>query len=247
MSTSSVAADRRLPQTSDCGQRRNSTTRTRRVNILITERLAAEQQTSLAFKEALNRMQIMRESLQAQSDLIPIADGPSTRVQTGIPFDVPIQPAPSKDVSTEPLTLDRAARFPAQSKPTRPGKASSVHLAAFPLPKTSRVRNQPPRPRIAAIPTVGSVRSTRPLKWDNAKHRSHKLSRPTKPTSATVVPESPGAESNEAVAQEASGHYQPSSEVREITATTHEKKVTVGFFTFFLPQNILLVNFRSLI
>lgn len=242
LSTSSVAADRRPPQNSDCGQRRNSTTRTRRVDILITERLAAEQQTSLALKEALNRMQIMRESLQAQSDLIPIADGPSTQVQTGIPFDVPTQPAPSKDVITEPLTLDSAARFPAQSQATRPGKASSVHLAAFPLPKTFRVRNQPPRPRIAAIPTVGSARSTRPLKRDKAKHRSHKLTRPTEPTSATLVPKSPGTESNEAVAQEASGHHQPSSEVREITTTTHEKKVTVGFFTFFLPQNRWLIS-----
>jgi len=139
------------------------------------------------------------------------------------------------------LTLDRAARFPAQSQPTRPGKASSVHLAAFPLPKTSRVRNQPPRPRIAAIPTVGSARSTRPLKRDNAKHRSHKLTRPTEPTSATLVPKSPGAESNEAVAQEASGHYQPSSEVREITTTTHEKKVTIINFDAdeaFLPSDL---------
>ena len=237
MSTSSVTADRRPPQTSDCGQRRNSTTRTRRVNVLITERLAAEQQTGLAFKEALNRMHIMRESLQAQSDLIPIADGPSSRVQSGIPSDVPVPPAPSKDVITDALTLDKAARFPAQSQATRPGKASSVHLAAFPLPKTSRARNQPPRPRVVAIPTVGSARSTRPLKRDNAKHHSHKLARPTEPTTTTLISKSSGAENNEAVAQEASENYQSSSEVREITTTTHERKATVGFFTFFLPRN----------
>ena len=229
ISTSSVTADRRLSQTSDCGQRRNSTTR--RVNVLITERLAAEQQTSVVFKEALKRMHIMRESLQAQSDSVPIADGASARVQSGIPSDGPIPPAPSKDVITEALTLEKAARFPAQSQATRPGKASSVHLAAFPLPKTSRVRNQPPRPRIAAVPTVGSTRSTRPSKRDNAKHRSHKLTRPIEPPTTTLVPKSSGAESNEGVAQEAPGNYQSSCEVGEITTTTRERKATVCLFT----------------
>ena len=89
MSTSFVAGYRRLSEISDCGQSRNYTTR--RINVLITERLTAEQQTSLAFKEALNRMHAMREGLQAQLDSTPIADGAraSARVQSGITSDVP--------------------------------------------------------------------------------------------------------------------------------------------------------------
>lgn len=229
MSTSSVTADHRQSVTSDCDQDCNSTAR--RINVLITERLAAEQQTSLAFKEALNRMQTMRESLQAQLELIPIADGASARVQSGILSDVPIPPAPSKDVTTEALTREKAARFPAQSQATQTGKATTAHLVAFPLPKASRVRNQPPRPRIAAVPTVGSTRSTRPLKLDKANHHSRKLTRPTKPPPPTLVPKSSGAESNEAVAKEASEHYQTSCEVRAITTTTQERKATVCLFT----------------
>jgi hypothetical protein len=228
MSTSSVTVDRRPTETSDCGQSRNSTTR--RINVLITERLAAEQQTSIALKEALNRMHTLREGLQAQLDLIPIADGASARVQSGIPSDVPIPPAPSKDVITEASTREKAARFPAQSLATRTGKATTVHLAAFPLPEASRVRNQPSRPRIAAAPTVGSTQLTRPLKLDNAKNRSHKLARPTDPP-PTLVPESSGAERNEAVAQEAPGHHQSSCEVRAIATTTQEKKSMVCLFT----------------
>lgn len=229
MSTSSVTADRRQSVTSDCDQSRNSTTR--RINVLITERLAAEQQTSLAFKEALNRMQTMRESLQAQLDLIPIADGASARVQSGILSDVPNPPAPSKDVITEALTREKAARFPAQSQATRTRKATSAHSVAFSLPKASRVRNQPSRPRIATVPTIGSTRSTRPLKPDKAKHRSYKVTRPTEPPPPTLVPKSSGAGRNEAVAQEASEHYQTSCEVKAITTTTQERKATVCLFT----------------
>jgi hypothetical protein len=230
ISTSSVTADRRPSETSDCGQSRNSATR--RVNVLITERLAAEQQTSIALKEALHRMHTMREGLQARLDLIPIpiADDASARVQSGIPSDVPIPPAPSKDVITEALTREKAAPFPAQSLATRTGKATTVHLAAFPLPKASRVRNQTSRPRIVAAPTVGSTQSTRPLKLDNAKRRSHKLTRPTDPPT-TLVPKSSGAESNEAVAQEASGNYQSSCEVGAITTTTQERNAMVRLFT----------------
>jgi hypothetical protein len=220
MSTSFVAGDRRLSQISDCGQSRNYTTR--RINVLITERLTAEQQTSLAFKEALNRMQTMREGLQAQLDSTPIADGASARVQSGITSDVSIPPAPSKDVITEALTREKAARYPAQSQATRTRKATTVHLAAFRPPKASRVRNQPSRPRIAAGTTVGSTQSTRPVKLDNAKHRSRKI---TEPPPTTVVLKSSGTESSEAVAQEASGNYQSSCEVRQITTTTQERMV----------------------
>jgi hypothetical protein len=134
-------------------------------------------------------------------------------------------------VTTEALTREKAARFPAQSQATQTGKATTAHLVAFPLPKASRVRNQPPRPRIAAVPTVGSTRSTRPLKLDKANHHSRKLTRPTKPPPPTLVPKSSGAESNEAVAKEASEHYQTSCEVRAITTTTQERKATVCLFT----------------
>ena len=229
MSTSFVAGDRRLSQISDCGQSRNYTTR--RINVLITEHLTAEQQTNLALKEALNRMHTMREGLQAQLDSTSIADGASARVQSGIPFDGPIPPAPSKDVITEALTREKAARFPAQSQATRTGKATTAHLAAIPPPKASRVRNQPSRPRIAAGPTVGSTQSTRPVKLDNAKHRSRKITQPTEPPTTTLVPKSSGTESNEAVAQEASGRYQSSHGVRQITTTTRERMALVCLFT----------------
>ena len=222
MSTSFVAGDRRLPEISDCGQSRIYTTR--RINVLITERLTAEQQTNLALKEALNRMHTMREGLQAQLDSTSIADGASARVQSGIPSDVPIPPAPSKDVITEALTQEKAARFPAQSQATRTGKATTAHLAAFRPPKASRVRNQPSRPRTATGPTVGSTQSTRQGKLDNTKHRSRKITGPTKPPTTTLVP---GTESNEVVAQEASGPYQSSYEVRQITTTTQEKMALV--------------------
>jgi len=229
ISTSFVAGDRRLSQTNDCGQSRNYTTR--RINVLITERLAAEQQTNLALKEALNRMHTMRGGLQAQLDSTPIADGASAWVQSGIPSDVPIPPAPGKGVITEALTQEKAARFPAQGQATRMGMATNAHLAAFPPPKASRFRNQPSRPRIAAGPTVGSTQSTRALKPDNAKHRSHKTAQSTEPRTTTIAPKSSGTESNEAVAQEASGNYQSSSEVRQMTPTTQERKALVCLFT----------------
>ena len=228
ITTSFVVGDRRLSAISDCGQNLNYTTR--RINVLITERLTAEQQTNSALKEALNRMRTMREGLQAQVDSTPIANSASARVQSGIPADVPIPPAPSKDVITEVSTREKAARFPAQSQATRTGKANTAHLAAFPPPKASRVRNQPPRPRIAAGPTVGSTQSTRPLKL-NAKHRPHKVTQPTEPPTTAVVPKLSGTESNEAVAQEASGQYQSSCEVRQITTTTQEKMALVCLFT----------------
>jgi len=228
MSTSSVAGDRRLSPISDCGQSCNYTTR--RINVLITERLTAEQQTNLALKEALSRMHTMRDGLQAQLDSTPVADGASAQVQSGIPSDVPIPPAPSKDVITEALTREKAARFPAQSQATRTGKVTSALLAAIPPPKASRVLNQPSRPRTAAGRTVGSTQSTqstRPVKLDNAKHRSHKITQPTEPPTTTLVPKSSGTESNEVVAQEASGHFQASHEVRPKTTTMQEKMALV--------------------
>ena len=128
------------------------------------------------------------------------------------------------------MTREKAARFPAQSQATRMGKATTTHLTALHPPKASHIRNQPSRPRIAAGPTVGSTQSTqstRPVKLDNAKHRSHKITQPTEPPTTTLVPKSSGTESNEAVAQEVSGHYQSSYEVRQITTTTQERMALV--------------------
>ena len=70
----------------------------------------------------------MREGLQAQLDSTSIADSASTQVQSGIPSDVGIPPAPSKDVITEALTRKNATRFPAQSQATRTGKATTAHV-----------------------------------------------------------------------------------------------------------------------
>ena len=70
----------------------------------------------------------MCEGLQVQLDSTSIADGASTRVQSGIPSDVEIPPAPSKDVITEALTQKNATQFPAQSQATRMGKATTAHV-----------------------------------------------------------------------------------------------------------------------
>ena len=232
--TSFVSADRRPAQTSDCGQTGDSTTR--RVNVLISERLAAEEQTNLAFKEALSRMRTMREGLQARLELIPLANGASARAQSRSPSNVPIPPAPSKDVTTETLPRENAARPPAPIQAALTRKVTNVQIAAFPLPKTSRVRNHLSRPRITAVPTAGPSQSTRPLKLNNGKHGPKKHVRPTEPPATTFVPNTSGADSGEAVARVSSGHHQSSCEARPITTTTQERKVTVCLFTRSPPQ-----------
>jgi hypothetical protein len=232
--TSSVTADRRLSQTSDCGQTRNSTTC--RVNVLITERLAEEEQTGLAFKEALNRMRTMREGLQAQLELIPAADGTSARGQSRSPSDVPTPPASSKDVTTEGLTRDQAARSPAKNRAARTGMADTALLTGFPLPKASRARNNTSRPRKAAIPNIEPIRPIRPLNPDHTGHRSNKPARPAEPRTVTTIPNSSGADSGEAVARVSSGHHQSSWEARQISTTTQKRKDIVCLFTLSLAS-----------
>jgi hypothetical protein len=240
--TSSVSVDLRLIQTSDCGQAGDSTTR--RVNVLITERLAAEEQTNLTFKEALNRMRTMREGLQAQFESIAPTDNASARAQSGSPSDVPAPPAPSKDVTAEALPREKnAARPPAQLQAARTGNATTVQVAGFPLPKASRVRNHPSRSRVAAVPTAGSSQPTRPLKLNKAKQGPKKTVPPTDPPATTSVSNSTGADRSEAVARESPERHQSSSEARPITTTTQERKATVCPFTR-SPPSIDVLNFR---
>jgi len=224
--TSSVSADRRPAQSGDSS--------TWRLNVLITERLAAEEQTNLAFKEALNRMRTMREGLQAQLRLIAPADGASAQAQSWNPSDVPTPPAPpSKDVTTEALPGENAARPRAQAALTE--KVSSVQLAAFPLPKASHIRNHPSRSRIVAVPTAGPSQPTRPLKV-NKKHGPKKPVRPTDHPPTTSVPSSFGTDSSEAVARVPSEHHQSPT-------TTQERKATVCLFTR-SPSSSRCLNFR---
>ncbi|KAH9967442.1 hypothetical protein BC827DRAFT_1174206 [Russula dissimulans] len=203
MQTSSgVTTDRRLSQTSDCGQTRNSTTR--RVN-----------------------------GLQAKLGSIALAltDDASARAQSRNPSDVSVPPAPSKDdVTTETLTREPAARPPAPNQAARTGKGTAGRSAAFPLPKASRVRNQSSRPRIAAVPVRGSTQRTRQSKLGHAKDGLNRPARPAeRPPPTAHVPKSSGAESSEAVAQEASGDHPSSWEARPITTTTQERKATYDF------------------
>lgn len=239
--TSSVSADRRPAQTGDCGQTGDSPTR--RINVLITERLAAEEQTNLAFKEALNRMRTMREGLQVQLGLIASVDCASARAQSRNPSDVPTPPAPGKDVTTETLPGENAARPPAHTQAALTERVSSVQLAAFPLPKAPHVRNQASRSRIAAVSTAGPSQPTRPLKV-NKKHGPKKPVRSTDhPPTASSVPNSFGTDCSEAVARVPSEHHQSSSEARPITTTTQERKATVCLFTR-SPSSSRCLNFR---
>jgi hypothetical protein len=241
--TSSVSADLRLIQTSDCGQAGDSTTR--RVNVLITERLAAEEQTHLTFKEALNRMRTMHEGLQAQLKSIAPTENANARAQSGSPSDVPAPPAPSKDVTTEAMQSreKNAARPPAQIQAVRTGNVTTVQVAGFPLPKASRVRNHPSRSRVAAVPTAGSSQPTRPLKLNKAKHGPKKTVPPTDPPTTTSVSNSTGTDRSEAVARESPEHHQSSCDARPITTTTQERKTTVRPFTR-PPPSADVLNFR---
>lgn len=237
--TSSVTVDRRLSQISDCGQARISTTP--RANVLITKRLAAEEQTNLALNEALNRMRTMREGLQAELELIPPADGAGARAQSRRPSDVSIPPASSKDVTTDTLTREQAVRPPVQNQVIRTGKGSTVHLAAFPLPKVSNNRNHPTRPRVAAVPAIGPTQPTRRLRLDNAKQGSSKTTRPAEPRTTNFVQKSSGADSSEAVTKVSSGNHldhQSPGGARLITTTTQERQAIVCLFTRSLLKRI---------
>jgi hypothetical protein len=196
---------------------------TLRVNVLITERLAAEEQTNNDFREALNRMRTMREGLQARLRLIP--DAVSARAQSGNLADVSAPPAPSKDVIVEAQTQKQAARPHASNQATRMGRASTVHsVMTFPLPKTSKVRKPPSRPRIPPLPTVEPTQSTRRFKSDSLNHRSNKYSRP--PDHATAVPQFSGAgglEGMPKVTRQSAGKARPT--------TTQERNTPVCLFT----------------
>jgi hypothetical protein len=219
--TSSVTEDRRPAQSSDCGQTRNSMTL--RVDVLITERLAAEEQTNYDFREALNRMRTMREGLQARLRFIP--DGVGARAQSGNLADVSAPPAPSKDVMVEAQTQKQAARPHAPNQATRMGRASAVRsVVAFPLPKASKVRKPPSRPRIPPLPTVEPTQSTRRSKLNTLNHRSNKSS--PSPEPATAVPQFSGAgglEGMPKVVRQSAGKARPT--------TTQERNTPVCLFT----------------
>ena len=226
ISTSSVSGeDLRLTQTSDCDQVCESATP--HVNSLITERLAAEEQTKLVFREALNRMRTMHEGLQAQLQLIP--ESASARAQSGNPSGVPAQPpAPSEDVTTEVQTQEQAARPPAQNQAVRIGRVGTGRSAAFPLPKASQTRKPPSLPRIPSVTAVGPTQPIRRSKPDPAKNRSKKRERFTKPAASSLQPS--GADKHEEVLKLSPppAHHQPAGEVRLTTTTTiQERKAPV--------------------
>jgi hypothetical protein len=220
--TSSVTEDPRPAQSSDCDQTRTSITR--RVNILITERLAAEEQTNNDFREALSRMRTMHEGLQAQLRLIP--DGARARARSENPPDVPTPPAPSKDVIAEAQTQRQAARPPAPNQVARMGKASTVHSATFPLPKASQVRKPPSRPHIPSVPTVERTQPTRRLKLDTLKHRSTKISRAPEP--AATVPQPSRADGGEGMPKVT---HQSVGEARPTTTQERNAPVCLHAYT----------------
>lgn len=237
MSTSSVPReDLRLAETSDCGQTCQSATP--RVNFLIAERLAAEEQTQLVFKEALNTMHTMHEGLQAQLRLIP--EGASARAQCGNPSGVPTPPAPSEDVTTEVQTREQAARPPAQNQTVRIGRVGTGRSAAFPLPKASQTRKPPSLPRIPSVTAVGPAQPIRRSKPDPAKNRSKKRERPTEPVASSPQPSE--TDNHEEVLKLSPARHQSAGEARPTTTTTQERKAPVCLLIFVLQVGLL--NFR---
>ena len=230
ISTSSVSGeDLRLPQTNDCDQACESATP--RVNSLIAERLAAEEQTKLVFREALNRMRTMHEGLQAQLQLIP--ESASARAQSGNPSGIPAPPAPSEDVTTEVQTQEQAARPPAQNQAVRIGRVGTGRSAAFPLPKASQTRKPPSLPRIPSVTAVGPAQPIRRSKPDPAKNRSKKRERFTKPATSSLQPS--GSDNHEEVLKlSPPAHHQPVDEVRPTTTTIQERKAPVCVLMFWI-------------
>ncbi|KAH9004552.1 hypothetical protein EDB86DRAFT_2883979 [Lactarius hatsudake] len=235
ISTSSVPGeDLRMAQTSDCGQACESATP--RVNFLIAERLAAEEQTQLVFKEALNRMRTMHdEGLQAQLRLIP--EGAGARAQSGNPSGVPTPPAPSEDVTTEVQTREPAARPPAQNQAVRIGRVGTVRSAAFPLPKASQNRKPPSLPRtLPSVTAVGPAQPIRRSKPDPAKNRSKKRERHAEPAASSPQPS--GTDNHEEVHQLSPARHQSAGEA---TTTTQEKKAPIINFEedeAYLPSDL---------
>jgi hypothetical protein len=212
--TSSVT-DLRPAQSSDCGA-------TLRVNALITERLASEEQTNYDFREALNRMRTMREGLQARLRLIP--DGVSARAQSGNLTDVPTPTAPSKNVMLEAQTQKQAARPHAPNQVTQMGRASTVHSMAFPLPTSFQVRKPPSHHRTPSLPTVEPTQPTLRFELDTLNHSPNDFSQ--SPDPATTVPRFPGADCLEGmpkVTRQSAGKARPT--------TTQERNAPVCLFT----------------
>lgn len=236
MSTSYVPReDLRLAQTSDCGGACESATP--RINFLIAERLAAEEQAKSVFEEALERMRTMHEGLQAQLRLIP--EGASARAQSGNPSGVPTPPAPSEDVTTEVQTREQAARPPAQNQAVRIGRVGTVRSATFPLPKASQTRKPPSLPRILPVTAVGPAQPIRRSRPAPAKNRSKKRERPTEPVASSPHPS--GADSHEEVLKISPAPHQSPGEVRPITTTTQEKKAPIIDFEedeAYLPSDL---------
>ncbi|KAF8269690.1 hypothetical protein EI94DRAFT_924825 [Lactarius quietus] len=210
ISTSSVPGVdlRLLTQTSDCDLTCESATP--RVNSLIAERLAAEEQTKLVLREALNRMHTMHEGLQAQLQLIP--ESASARAQSGNP-----PPAPSEDVTTEVQTREKAARPPAQNQAVRIGRGGTGRSGAFPLPKASQTRKPPSLPRIPSVTAVGPAQPIRRSKPDPAKNRSKKRERFTKP--AASCPQPSGADNHEEELKLSPAYHQSAGAVTTTTTT----------------------------
>lgn len=217
ISTSSVPVeDVRLTQNSDCGQTCESATP--RVNSLIADRLAAEEQTKLVFKEALNRMRTMHEGLQARA--------PS---QSGKSSGVPTPPAPSEDdVTREVQTREQAARPPAQNQAVRIGRVGIGRSAAFPLPKASQTRKPPSLPRKPSVTAVGPAQPIRRSKPDPATNRSKKRERTTKPAASS--PQRSGADNHEE-------ELKPSPPAHHQSAGAATTTTPVRLFIFFFPTS----------
>lgn len=196
ISTSSVPVeDVRLTQNSDCGQTCESATP--RVNSLIADRLAAEEQTKLVLKEALNRMRTMHEGLLARAP-----------AQSGKSSGAPTPPAPSEDddVTREVQTREPAARPPAQNQAVRIGRVGVGRSAAFPLPKASQTRKPPSLPRKPSVTAVGPAQPIRRSKPDPATNRSKKRERTTKPAASSPQPS--GADNHEEEFKLSPAHHQ---------------------------------------
>ncbi|KAI0272386.1 hypothetical protein BC834DRAFT_345080 [Gloeopeniophorella convolvens] len=228
-STSFGAADLAPMPEGDCGQVNDSTTP--RANVLITECLAAEEQSKSALKEALNRMRIMREGLQAQ--LHALAESSSAQAQSGVPSEGPTPPpADSKDVTADVPDVrirDLAARPPAQGQPARAQKPGSRHSVAFPLPKTSQAHAPFVRPRAPPVPTADPPRATRPLKMNATKHKiaanSSQLAAP-----ASFAPRPSAADSREEASKLSPVRHQFADKARPTATGPRERKAPIYNF-----------------
>ncbi len=240
ISTSSVPEeDLRLAQTSNCGQACESATP--RVNSLIAERLAAEEQTKLVLKEALSRMRTMHESLQAPLRLIP--EGAKTRAQSGSPSGVPTSPAPSReDVTAKVQSQEHAARPPAHNQAVRIGRVGTMRSAAFPLPRASQNRKAASLPRIPSVTTVGPAQPIRRSKPDPAKNRSKKRERSIDIAASSA--QSSGADNYEEEYQVSPARHQSAGEARPTTTTTTTQKSNAPVCLLTFSPTSRMLNLR---